>query len=195
MSNVNNSDIHDSQINSAAITSDKMYSFVFAPVEEEMSGDSFYLASVIIEFLRSAVEQVLYVNLCLITGYRSYNKWRNACHWTYTQEVLDIVLGLKHEVGLAVEWSVDEQYRLEEGLAKYTWVLFLHSKDETPDMIIDHINKIELEARVRVRIIRSNNGTKFRNAKLNDFCVEKGISRQFSAPRTPQENGVVERKN
>ncbi|XP_074379817.1 uncharacterized protein LOC141720994 [Apium graveolens] len=59
MSNVNNSDIHDTQINSAAITSDEMYSFVFAPVEEEMAGDSFYLASVIIEFLRSSnIEKV-----------------------------------------------------------------------------------------------------------------------------------------
>lgn len=56
-SNVNNSD--DSQINSAAITSDEMYSFVFAPVEEEMAGDLFYLASVIIEFLRSSnIEKV-----------------------------------------------------------------------------------------------------------------------------------------
>ncbi|KAL8157799.1 hypothetical protein AgCh_002491 [Apium graveolens] len=43
----------------------------------------------------SAVEQVLYVNMCLI-----------------------IASGLKHEVGLALEWSVDEQYKLEEGLAK-----------------------------------------------------------------------------
>ncbi|KAL5552995.1 hypothetical protein UlMin_040396 [Ulmus minor] len=33
--------------------------------------------------------------------------------------LLDSVPGLKHDVGLAVEWSVDEQYRLEEGLAKY----------------------------------------------------------------------------
>lgn len=58
-SNVNNSELNDSQINSAAITSDEMYSFVFAPVEEEMAGDSFYLASVIIEFLRSSnIEKV-----------------------------------------------------------------------------------------------------------------------------------------
>lgn len=32
--------------------------------------------------------------------------------------LLDSVPGLKHDTGLAVEWSVDEQYRLEEGLAK-----------------------------------------------------------------------------
>ena len=36
---------------------------------------------------------------------------------------------------------------------------------------------------------------KFKNAILNEFCTEKGISRQYSAPRTPQQNGVVERKN
>ena len=41
----------------------------------------------------------------------------------------------------------------------YTWVLFLQSKDEATDMIIDHINKIELEAGVLVRCIRSDNGT------------------------------------
>ena len=46
-----------------------------------------------------------------------------------------------------------------------------------------------------MRSIRSDNGTEFRNSVLNNFCTEKGISRQFSAPRTPQQNGVVERKN
>ncbi|XP_074377221.1 uncharacterized protein LOC141718736 [Apium graveolens] len=79
--------------------------------------------------------------------------------------------------------------------SRYTWVLFLHSNNEAAEMIIDHINMIELEAGVPVRCIRSDNGTEFKNAKLNDFCVEKGISRQYSAPRTPQQNGVVERKN
>ena len=79
--------------------------------------------------------------------------------------------------------------------SKYTWVLFLHSKDEAALVIIDHIKKIEKEANLPVRAIRSDNGTEFRNAVLNDFCTDKGISRQYSAPRTPQQNGVVERKN
>ena len=43
--------------------------------------------------------------------------------------------------------------------------------------------------------IRSDNVTEFKNATLNAFCKEQGISHQFSAPRTPQQNGVVERKN
>ena len=79
--------------------------------------------------------------------------------------------------------------------SKYTWVLFLHLKDETPQLIIDHVKKIELEANLLVRMIRSDNGTVFKNFVLNDFCIDKGISRQFLAPRTLQENGVVERKN
>ena len=79
--------------------------------------------------------------------------------------------------------------------SKYTWVLFLHSKDEAPQMIIDHVKNIELEAKLSVRMIRSNNGTEFKNAVLTDFCIEKGISRKYSAPRTPQQNGVVGRKN
>ena len=82
-----------------------------------------------------------------------------------------------------------------DDFSKYTWVLFLNSKDETPKMIIDHIKRIELEANLLVRKIRSDNGTEFKNAILNEFCTDKGISRQYSAPRTPQQNGVVERKN
>ena len=78
---------------------------------------------------------------------------------------------------------------------KYTWVLFLHSKDESSQVIFDHVKKFKLEAKLPVRMIRSDNGTEFKNAVLNDFCTEKGISRQYSASRTPQQNGVVERKN
>ena len=79
--------------------------------------------------------------------------------------------------------------------SKYTWVLFLHSKDETPQMVIDHLKLIELDSKVPVRAIRSDNGIEFKNHLLNDFCFEKGIIIQYSAPRTPQQNGVVERKN
>ena len=69
--------------------------------------------------------------------------------------------------------------------SKYTWVLFHHSKDETPQMVIDHLKLIELDSKAPVRAIRSDNGTEFKNQPLNDFCSDKGISRQYSAPRTP----------
>ena len=60
-----------------------------------------------------------------------------------------------------------------DDISKYTWVLFLHSKDEAPQLIIDHIKQIEVEAKLLIREIRTNNGTKLR---------------QYSAPRTPQQN-------
>nr|GFC22301.1 retrovirus-related Pol polyprotein from transposon TNT 1-94 [Tanacetum cinerariifolium] len=48
---------------------------------------------------------------------------------------------------------------------------------------------------LKVKIIRYDNGTEFKNSDLNQFCGLKGIKREFSVPRTPQQNGIVERKN
>nr|GEU53473.1 hypothetical protein [Tanacetum cinerariifolium] len=42
---------------------------------------------------------------------------------------------------------------------------------------------------------RSDNGTEFKNNDLNQFCGMKGIRREFSVPRTPQQNKIAERKN
>ena len=43
--------------------------------------------------------------------------------------------------------------------------------------------------------IRSDNGTEFKNMKIEEWCDEEGIKHEFSATYTPQQNGVVERKN
>nr|GFC06435.1 hypothetical protein [Tanacetum cinerariifolium] len=48
---------------------------------------------------------------------------------------------------------------------------------------------------LKVKIIRCDNETEFKNADLNQFCELKGIKREFSVPRTPQHNGIAERKN
>ena len=85
-----------------------------------------------------------------------------------------------------------------DDFTRYTWVEFLASKDEAPQIIINHIKRVDKEAEVKkakVVSLRSDNGTEFRNAILSSFCKDNGISQQFSAARTPQQNGVVERKN
>jgi transposase InsO family protein len=46
-----------------------------------------------------------------------------------------------------------------------------------------------------LKVIRSDNGAEFRNDSFDEFCLEHGIDQQFSAPRVPQQNGVVEQKN
>jgi IS30 family transposase len=77
----------------------------------------------------------------------------------------------------------------------YSWVFFLESKDEVFEnfwllalrLINEHPNCF--------KVIRSDNGTEFRNASFDEFCLEHAIDQQFSAPRVPQQNGVMERKN
>ncbi|GKC87410.1 retrovirus-related pol polyprotein from transposon TNT 1-94, partial [Tanacetum coccineum] len=48
---------------------------------------------------------------------------------------------------------------------------------------------------VRVKELRSDNGTEFRNHKVEELCDEKGISQNFSSPYTPEQNDVAERRN
>ena len=78
---------------------------------------------------------------------------------------------------------------------RYTWVYFLFRKDETPEIILEHVKLMENSSTYKVKISRSDNGTEFKNSHMNDFCKHKGISHQFSAPGTPQQNGVVKKKN
>ncbi|GKD08290.1 retrovirus-related pol polyprotein from transposon TNT 1-94, partial [Tanacetum coccineum] len=48
---------------------------------------------------------------------------------------------------------------------------------------------------VKVKKIRTDNETEFRNHELESFCDEKGVSQNFTSPSTPEQNGVAERKN
>ncbi|KAJ9552528.1 hypothetical protein OSB04_016573 [Centaurea solstitialis] len=73
--------------------------------------------------------------------------------------------------------------------SRFTWVFFLRT------MIKPFITRIENQTNLKVKIIRSDNGTEFKNVDLNCFCEVKSIERQFSAPRTPKQNGVTERRN
>ncbi|KAJ9558008.1 hypothetical protein OSB04_012622 [Centaurea solstitialis] len=79
--------------------------------------------------------------------------------------------------------------------SRFTWVYFLRTKDETSGLIKPFVTRVENKTNLRVKVIRSDNGTEFKNADLNSFCEEKGIERQYSASRTPQQNGVAERRN
>ncbi|KAD6118915.1 hypothetical protein E3N88_10186 [Mikania micrantha] len=79
--------------------------------------------------------------------------------------------------------------------SRFCWTFFLFSKDETSDKIIALVTHLERQFSLPVKMIRSDNGTEFKNQVLDKFCISKGILRQYSAPRTPAQNGVVERKN
>ncbi|GJV07662.1 ribonuclease H-like domain-containing protein [Tanacetum coccineum] len=69
------------------------------------------------------------------------------------------------------------------------------TKDETLEILKNFITGIENQSDHKVKTIRSDNGTKFKNRIMNEFCEMKGIRREFSSARTPQQNGVAKRKN
>ncbi|GKA79049.1 putative ribonuclease H-like domain-containing protein [Tanacetum coccineum] len=79
--------------------------------------------------------------------------------------------------------------------SRFTWVFFLTTKDETSEILKNFIKEIENLVDKKVKIIRCDNGTEFKNKVMDDFCKEKGIRREYSIARTPQQNGVAERRN
>ncbi|GJS82518.1 putative ribonuclease H-like domain-containing protein [Tanacetum coccineum] len=79
--------------------------------------------------------------------------------------------------------------------SRFSWVFFLATKDETSGILKSFITGVENLIDQRVKVIRCDNGTEFKNKEMNQFCERKGIKREFSIARTPQQNGVAKRKN
>nr|GFD40762.1 putative ribonuclease H-like domain-containing protein [Tanacetum cinerariifolium] len=79
--------------------------------------------------------------------------------------------------------------------SRFTWVKFLRLKDEALDFIIKFLKMIQVRLKVPVRRISTDNGTEFVNQTLHEYYEEVGISHETSVARSPQQNGVVERRN
>ncbi|GJT28517.1 retrovirus-related pol polyprotein from transposon TNT 1-94 [Tanacetum coccineum] len=79
--------------------------------------------------------------------------------------------------------------------SRYTWVFCLKKKSNAADCIISFIRKMQNLNEVRVKELRSDNGTEFKNHKLEEIYDEKGISQNFSSLCTPEQNGVAEKRN
>nr|GFA32893.1 putative ribonuclease H-like domain-containing protein [Tanacetum cinerariifolium] len=84
---------------------------------------------------------------------------------------------------------------ITDDYSRFSWVFVLTTKDETASVLKTFIVGLENLLSLKVKIIKCDNGTEFKNADLNQFYGLKGIKREFSVPRTPQQNGIVERKN
>ncbi|GJS62425.1 putative ribonuclease H-like domain-containing protein [Tanacetum coccineum] len=78
---------------------------------------------------------------------------------------------------------------------RFGWVRFLRTKDETPQVIEKFIVKTQRALNATVRFVRTDNGTEFVNKTLDGWFESVGISHETSVPRSPQQNGVVERRN
>ncbi|GJU49820.1 retrovirus-related pol polyprotein from transposon TNT 1-94 [Tanacetum coccineum] len=81
-------------------------------------------------------------------------------------------------------------------IPRFTWFLSsLRSKDEAPDFIIKFLKMIQLWLKVPVRRIKTDNGTEFVNHTLREYYEKVGISHKTSVARSPQQHGVIERRN
>jgi len=78
---------------------------------------------------------------------------------------------------------------------RWSWVKFLKSKDDSYDVFSKFCIQIQSEKELKILKVRSDHGGEFENEPFEIFCEKHGIIYEFSSPRTPQQNGVVERKN
>nr|GFA43525.1 ribonuclease H-like domain-containing protein [Tanacetum cinerariifolium] len=78
---------------------------------------------------------------------------------------------------------------------RFTWVKCLRSKDEALDFIIKFLKMIQVRLKVPVRRIRTDNGTEFVNQTQREYYEQVGISHETSVVRSPQQNGVIKRRN
>jgi transposase InsO family protein len=70
--------------------------------------------------------------------------------------------------------------------SRYSWVFFLESKDQVFEHFRLLVLRLNNEHPNCLKAIHSDNGTEFRNASFDEFCLEHGIDQEFSAPRVPQ---------
>ncbi|GJY78397.1 putative ribonuclease H-like domain-containing protein [Tanacetum coccineum] len=82
-----------------------------------------------------------------------------------------------------------------DDFSRFSWVFFLATKSETSGILKKFITEVENQLNHKVKVIRSDNGTEFKNREMDEFCGQKGIKREYSVARTPQQNRVAERKN
>ncbi|KAK1670539.1 hypothetical protein QYE76_058698 [Lolium multiflorum] len=72
--------------------------------------------------------------------------------------------------------------------SRYSWVFLLKSKDETYKEFIIFAKKAQRMYEAEIKVIRTDNGTKFKNYTMQEFVDDEGIKHEFSAPYTPQQN-------
>ncbi|CAL2253197.1 unnamed protein product [Prunus armeniaca] len=79
--------------------------------------------------------------------------------------------------------------------SKYCYVYLIHSKDEALQMFKTYKAEVENQLDRKVKVLRSDRGGEYESTAFSDFCATHGIIHQTTAPYTPQQNGVAERKN
>jgi transposase InsO family protein len=79
--------------------------------------------------------------------------------------------------------------------SRYTWVFFMKEKSKVHEIFKKFSTGSQNEFDVKIKRVRSDNGTEFKNTNIEEYLDGEGIGHELSIPYTPQQNGIVERKN
>jgi hypothetical protein len=78
--------------------------------------------------------------------------------------------------------------------SRYTWVFFMKDKSKVHEIFKKFSARAQNEFDLKIKRVRSDNGTEFKNANIEEYLDEEGIGHELSVTYTPQQNGIVERK-
>jgi len=78
---------------------------------------------------------------------------------------------------------------------RFCWMYFMKQKSEVANIFGTWKKLVENQCEKKVKMVRSDNGTKYTCDKFKEFCVDAGIEHQYTTVYTPQQNSVSERKN
>jgi hypothetical protein len=87
------------------------------------------------------------------------------------------------------------RFMIVDHFTRYTWMFFFVDKSGVFTTFKTFIKRIHNKFEITIKKVRSDNGSEFKNTKINELCDEFGIRHQFSAKYTPQSNDLVERCN
>ncbi|GJR06488.1 zinc finger, CCHC-type containing protein [Tanacetum coccineum] len=86
-------------------------------------------------------------------------------------------------------------FLLVDDCTRFMWAYFLTTKDQAFSTFKEFRQQIKMETRMKLRMLRTDRGGEFTSNEFTKYCKENGIARQLTAPYSPQQNGVVERRN
>jgi len=95
---------------------------------------------------------------------------------------------------VSIAWFNGRNYRLVI-VDDYSTAWFHRTKDNAYDMFSNFCIQVQSEKEMKILKVKSDHGDEFENEPFEYFWEKHGIIHEFSSPRTPQQNGVVERKN
>ncbi|KAI3775731.1 hypothetical protein L1987_45483 [Smallanthus sonchifolius] len=113
-----------------------------------------------------------------------------------SMEALDLVYGdLCGPISPPTHSGKKHIFLLVDDCTRYTWVYFLNSKDQAFETFKEFKQRVENEVATKLKMLRTYRGGEFTSNDFSQYCKDNRIARQLTAPYSPQQNGVVERRN